>query len=90
MGKNRKKQPFGKYYSLDRIEGDIAVLTDDEGRVINVRADSLPEAESGRVYVSEDGDFVPDRREEEERRSKNLSLLEKLKMKSKQRCDDEF
>lgn len=62
----------GSFSSLDRLEGDHAVLEDDEGGTRNVPRASLRDPAEGRVYPK--GSARPDTAEERRRRSMVESL----------------
>ena len=68
------------FYTLDRFEGDLAVLVDDEKQVISVKKAYLGEnAEVGSVYLSEDAQhFVLSTEETEKRKNKAVSLHKSL------------
>ena len=68
------------FYTLDRFEGNYAVLVDDEKQVISVKKAVLGEnAEVGSVYLSEDSEhFVLSTEETEKRRNKAVSLHKSL------------
>ena len=70
-------------YSIDRIEGDIAVLVDDDGKTIPVSLSALPETvRPGDILRMQESGYalVPD--ETEVRRSYAVSLQEKLRRKN--------
>lgn len=64
------------YYSVDRIEGVIAILEDDDGKRKSVELTFLPEntKECDVLYEDENGIFTKDD-EEKERRQK---LIEEM------------
>ena len=67
-------------YSIDRIEGDVAVLVDDDTKVLHVPLSALPDsAQCGDVLYREDGAYCVDVVETEKRRAYVLSLQEKLR-----------
>ena len=69
-------------YSVDRIEGDYAVLTGDSGPDISVLLAQLPEGiKPGRILRLEDGVYTVDEAEEQQRRSRILALQAKLRRK---------
>ena len=47
-------------YSVDRIEGNKAVLIAEDGAVCVVPLTDLPNAKAGNVYRKEDGCFIRD------------------------------
>lgn len=60
------------FYTLDRIEdNNIAVLCDDEGKIINIPANLLSGTPSaGDVFREENGYYVADTEESASRRSR--------------------
>lgn len=68
------------FYTVDRFEGDFAVLLDDEKRVISVKKAVLGEKyEIGNVYFSEDGrDFDLCIEETIKRKNKTINLHKSL------------
>ena len=68
------------FYTLDRFEGDFAVLLDDEKRTVSVEKSILGEnAEVGSVYLKNDGqNFVFSPEETEKRKNKALNLHKSL------------
>lgn len=67
-------------YSIDRFEGDIAVLVDEDENVLNVRCDQLPSgAESGAMLRVVEGCYVLDKEATLERRKRVLRLQDKLR-----------
>ena len=70
-------------YSVDRIEGELAVLVDDEGRSHTIELSCLPSGtREGTVLQYTDQCYVLDIEEEESRRNKALSLQEKLRQRA--------
>lgn len=73
-----------KYYSVDRIEGSIAVLTDDDGKITNTDISLLPAPLKEGAVLKFDGEkFIRDSVEEEKRRNEIKSLHNKLFKKKK-------
>ena len=71
-------------FSIDRIEGAYAVLIDDQGNDSSVLLSDLPKGvKEGNVVRYEDGVYALDAAEEQQRRSRILSLQEKLRNKKK-------
>ena len=69
-------------YSIDRIEGDVAVLVDDDGHSIPVSLSALPPSVvCGDVLRMQDGVYILAADETQARRSYALSLQEKLRRK---------
>lgn len=68
------------YYSVDRIEENIAVLEDDNGKKINVVISSLPQgtAECDVLLRDENGLFFKDDEEKKRRQDLILKMLENL------------
>ena len=72
-------------YSLDRFEGEWAVLVDEEGVSRNVSRTALPEdAAEGDMLRERDGGFTPDAATAEARRAAVLRLQQKLREKNNQ------
>ncbi len=70
-------------YSVDRIEGEYAVLVGDSGPELPVLLAELPEGvREGNVLRLEDGVYRTDATEEQHRRSQILSLQDKLRRKN--------
>lgn len=71
------------YYSLDRLEGPLAVLTDEQGGELQVPAASLaplePPIREGETLVRLGGQWVRDEAETALRRKKNAALLANLR-----------
>ena len=68
------------FFSLDRIEGEWAVLVDDDGRSVDVLLSVLPEgAGPGKVYRQVGADYVEDATEEQVRREKIQALQRRLR-----------
>lgn len=64
---------------IDRFEGDIAVLENDDGNMQNVSRALLPEnACEGDILVYSEGVYIPDDRTTEQRRREILELQESL------------
>ena len=68
------------YYSVDRIEGVIAILEDDDGRRKSVEITFLPEytKECDVLYEDENGIFTKDDEEKERRQKLIEEMLENL------------
>lgn len=68
------------YYSLDRIEGEWAVLVDDDGVSVDVLLTELPgEPQRGRVYRRESDAYIEDIAEEHARRERIKAMQERLR-----------
>lgn len=66
-------------YSLDRFEGEWAVLVDEAGISRNVPRTALPqEAAEGDMFREQDGGFTPDAEAAAARRAAVLRLQKKL------------
>ena len=66
-------------YSLDRFEGDWAVLVDEDGESRDVLRTQLPPgAAEGDMLRERDGGFIPDEDATAARRAEILRLQEKL------------
>ena len=67
------------YYSIDRFEGTLAVLQDDDGNCMDVPRASLPaDARQGDVLMQRDGTWLPAPDETARRRQHVLSLQQRL------------
>jgi len=74
----------GTQYSIDRIEGNIAVLQDNEERIINVDVALLPvDAVVGDVVQQVNGRYEHDRDETDARRDRIFQLEQLLRTKRK-------
>lgn len=73
------------FFTLDRIEdNNIAVLTDDNGKVYDIDLSLLPsESKIGYVFTLKDGRYLHDNKETEKRKqrinNKKTALFNKLK-----------
>ncbi len=63
------------FYTLDRIEGDFAVLQDDCKNTLTVPLESLDPAQPGAVFVSQDACFFIYQPEETEARTAQAKAL---------------
>ena len=76
--------PTDYLYSLDRIEGDVAVLVEDGGTSLEVPVGDLPPVPAeGKMYRQIDGRFVEDVDAEEARRAAVRALQDKLRHRKK-------
>lgn len=76
--------PTDYLYSLDRIEGDVAVLIEDSGTSLEVLVGDLPPVPAeGKMYRQIDGRFVEDVDAEEARRAAVRALQNKLRRRRK-------
>ncbi len=64
------------FYTLDRIEGDYAVLTDENGAKTDIPVSSLPELRTGSVYEMKNDVYIYNEKETEKRR---LAAAERLR-----------
>lgn len=68
------------FFSLDRIEGEWAVLVDDYGQSTDVLLSALPEgARPGKVYRFEATNYIEDAAEEQARRERIQALQRRLR-----------
>lgn len=68
------------FFSLDRIEGEWAVLIDDDGQSVDVLLSALPHgARPGKVYREENDAYIEDAAEEQARRERIQALQRKLR-----------
>ena len=76
--------PTKYLYSLDRIEGDVAVLVEDGGTSLEVLVGDLPPVPAeGKMYRQIDGRVVEDVDAEEARRAAVRALQNKLRRRKK-------
>ena len=76
--------PTDYLYSLDRIEGDVAVLVEDGGTSLEVPVGDLPPVPAeGKMYRQIDGRFVEDADAEGARRAAVRALQDKLRRRKK-------
>ena len=71
-------------YVLDRYEGDWAILEDEDGRMLKVARDTLPQASEGEALEEADGRWRADPERTERLRRQARARLERLK-RGKQR-----
>lgn len=66
--------------TVDRFEEDKAVIIDDDGKQLIIDGNKFsPEVSEGdAVVLSDEGIYINDKSETEQRRNDNLSLLQKL------------
>ena len=68
------------FWTIDRFEGEFAVLMDDNGVCRNVPRGRLPEqGRQGDVLTEKAGGYQPDVRETERRRKRNERLQQLLR-----------
>lgn len=76
--------PTDCLYSLDRIEGVIAVLIEEDGTSLEIPVCDLPPVPSeGKMYRQIDGQFVEDTDAEQARRTAVRALQDKLRRRKK-------
>ncbi|MCR5522494.1 MAG: DUF3006 domain-containing protein [Clostridia bacterium] len=68
------------FYSVDKIENGYAVCTDDNGKRVRVRLESIDSRikEGSVLIMDESGKFKADSVEEKKRRAANFDLASKL------------
>ena len=66
-------------FSLDRIEGDVAVLVGDDNTDCTVPLSALPSAETGKMYRKVGDVFVEDSDAEAARRARIQALQNRLR-----------
>lgn len=68
------------FYSIDRIEGDIAVCIGDNEEILLLSTDLIGGSygEGSVIFEAEDGSFIADEEEENRRRIENFELAESL------------
>ena len=70
------------FYALDRFEGALAVLQDDDGRDVVVPRDQLPpDARTGDVFTKQEDRYLPCPDEAARRRQQILALQQRLQRK---------
>ena len=70
-------------FSLDRIEGDVAVLIGEDNASCTVPVSVLPSAETGKMYRKVGDTFVEDSDAEEARRARIQALQNRLRRRKK-------
>lgn len=69
-------------FTVDRIEGSVVVLEDENGDTLSISADTLPPGiTAGTVLRCADGIYTPDAAETARRRQTALALEKKLREK---------
>ena len=66
-------------YVLDRYEGDGAILEDEDGRMLKVARDTLPQASEGEALEEADGRWRVDPERTERLRRQARERLARLK-----------
>lgn len=66
------------FYTLDRTEGDFAVLIDENGSKTDIHISSLPVLRSGSVYEKENDVYIYNEKETEKRRTAAAERMKKL------------
>ncbi len=64
------------FFTLDRIEGDYAVIIDENGTKTDILSSSLPFLRAGSVYENENGVYIYNEKETEKRR---LAAVERIR-----------
>lgn len=71
-------------YSIDRLEGDFAVATDDNDKHITIPKAALPsDIREGDIVEESNGGYTINAEETKKRREKNAELLRKLLSRKK-------
>lgn len=70
-------------FSLDRIEGDVAVLIGEDNASCTVPVSVLSSAEAGKMYRKVGDTFVEDSDAEEARRARIQALQNRLRRRKK-------
>ena len=66
-------------YTVDRLEGGIAVCEDEDKAFVGISIEKLPKGiKTGDVLVSEDGKFTVDKSATEKKRAEISALQSKL------------
>ncbi len=68
-------------FTVDRIEGDVVVLEDENGDVVTISVDILPACKAGDVLKETDGVYTVEREETKKRREVVYALEQKLRQK---------
>ena len=65
-------------YTLDRTEGDFAVLIDENGSKTDIHISLLPVLRAGSVYEKENDVYIYNEKETEKRRTAAAERMKKL------------
>ena len=65
-------------YTLDRFEGDFAVLVDSNGKIKNVSASYITDAKEGDTVVFENDKYTVDKQDTKNRKEHINNLKNKL------------
>lgn len=65
-------------YTLDRFEGDFAVLVDSNGKIKNVSASEVSDAKEGDTVVFENNKYTVDKQDTKNRKEHINNLKNKL------------
>lgn len=66
------------FFTLDRTEGDYAVLIDENGLKTDVILSLLPELRAGSVYTKENDVYIYNEKETQKRRTAAAERMKKL------------
>lgn len=66
------------FFTLDRTEGNYAVLIDENGSKTDVPLSSLPEHRSGSVYEKKNDVYIYNEKETEKRRTAAAERMKRL------------
>ena len=70
-----------KEFIVDRIEGCVVILEDENCHMLTISVDALPPCNEGDLLIERDGVYTVDRVKTQERRQQAFLLEEKLKRK---------
>lgn len=68
-------------FTVDRIDGCVVVLEDENRNTLTTTVDALPSCKEGDLLIEQDGIYTVDLTETEKRRQQAASLEEKLRRK---------
>lgn len=68
-------------FTVDRIEGNVVILEDENGDTVTVSVETLPACGAGDVLQYENGVYTVEKEETQKRRSAAYALEQKLKRK---------
>lgn len=68
-------------FTVDRIEGNVVVLEDENGNTLTVSVENLPTCKAGDVLKETDGVYTVEREETQKRRDAAYTLEQKLRQK---------
>ena len=66
------------FYTLDRIEGDFAVLTDSDGRKTDVLSSQLSHHSAGSIYELYNGSYIYNEKQTQQTKKQAAERLKKI------------